>query len=133
MGRCLVPIADGRVGNLTTEVYTEYDNPITRRVATQPFQNNMKPFSVPSLELTMESGVGDARTPDPQIRMDRSIDGKTFGYDRARSIGRVGAYNHRTIWRRNGRVSRFEIFRFTLTDPVKPVIIQLTADITGVV
>ena len=33
------------------------------------------------------------------------------------------------IWNRNGRASRFELFRFTMSDPVKPVFIQLTADI----
>jgi len=33
------------------------------------------------------------------------------------------------IWRRNGRAARFEVFRFTMSDSVKPVIIQLTAEI----
>ena len=103
---------------------------IIRRVASQPFQNNMESFSVPYLELTMEAGVGDSVTTDPKVRMDRSLDGgKTFKDDRTRPIGKIGEYKKRTIWRRNGRAARFEIFRFTLSDPVKPVIIQLTADI----
>ena len=44
-------------------------------------------------------------------------------------IGKVGEYDRRVIWTRNGRASRFELFRFTMSDPVKPVFIQLTADI----
>lgn len=120
---------DGRIGSLSTEVYTEYGNNIVRRIATQPFQNNMESFTVPSLELTMEAGVGNEAVIDPQIMMDRSTDGgKTFVDQRIRSIGKIGEYNKRTIWRRNGRAARFEIFRFTLSDAVKPVIIQLTAD-----
>ena len=121
---------DGRIGSLDNNVYTEYDNAIIRRVASQPFQNNMQSFTVPSIELTMEAGMGNKEAADPQVMMDRSVDGgKTFRDERARSIGKIGEYNKRSIWRRNGRVARFEVFRFTFSEPVKPVIIQLTADI----
>ena len=132
-GRVLVGDGlDGRIGSLEPDVYTEYGNDIVRVIATQPFQNNMEALLVPSLELTMEAGVGNADAKNPIVRMDRSTDGgKTFSDDRSRPIGKVGDYGRRTIWRRNGRAARFEIFRFKLSDPVKPVIIQLTADIMG--
>jgi hypothetical protein len=120
---------DGRVGVLTPDVYTEYENTIIRRIATQPFQNNMQSVFFPSLELTVESGVGNDAVPDPQIVLERSKDGKTWSDPVSRSIGKIGEYNRRAIWRRNGRASRFELFRFTLSDAVKPVIIQLTANI----
>jgi Phage stabilisation protein len=119
---------DGRIGVVDPDVYTEYGRPITRVVATQPFQNNTESFTVPSIELTMEAGVGNDEVANPVIRMDRSLDGKRWKDDRTRMIGKKGEYTRRTIWRRNGRAARFEIFRFTLTDPVKPVIIKLTAD-----
>lgn len=129
-GRVLVGDSqDGRIGHLDPDIFTEYGRNIIRRVATQPFQNNMQSFTVPYLELTMEAGVGNEAVPDPFIRMDRSLDGKTFKDERARRIGKIGEFGRRTIWRRNGRVARFEVLRFTLSDPVKPVIIQLTADI----
>ena len=124
-------LIDGRIGELDSDVYTEYENAIIRRVATQPFQNNMQSVFFPTLELTVESGVGNVDAPDPQITLERSKDGKTWSGPIARSIGKIGEYNRRAIWRRNGRASRFEIFRFTLTDAVKPVIIQLTANIIG--
>lgn len=123
---------DGRIGSLDPDVFTEYGEPIVRIVATQPFQNNMQAIMVPWIELTMEAGVGTSECEDPQIRMDRSTDGgKTFKDDRMRAMGKKGEYMRRTIWRRNGRAARFEIFRFTLSDAVKPVIIQLTADIVA--
>ena len=122
---------DGRIGELDPNLYTEYTNTIIRTVATQPFQNNMLSFFVPSLELTVESGVGNADSLDPVMMMERSLDGKTWSDGRTRAIGRMGEYRRRAIWRRNGRAARFEIFRFTLSDPVKPVIIMLTANIIG--
>lgn len=123
---------DGRIGVLDPDVYKEYDRDFIRRVASQPFQNNMESFSVPEIELTMEAGVGNGDVADPVVRMDRSVNGgKTFTYERSRKMGKIGDYKRRTIWRRNGRASRYEIFRFTLSDAVKPVIIQLTADIVG--
>ena len=124
-------IVDGRIGRLDPDVYTEYGSEIIRRIATQPFQNNMQAVFFPSLELTVESGVGNDAVLDPQITLERSKDGKTWSGPISRSIGKIGEYTHRAIWRRNGRAARFEIFRFTLTDAVKPVIIGLTANIVG--
>jgi hypothetical protein len=124
-------IIDGRIGELDPDVYTEYGNTISRTIATQPFQNTMLPAFFPSLELTVESGVGNAAVEDPQIVLERSLDGKTWTGAIARGLGKAGEYNRRAIWRRNGRAARFEVFRFTLTDAVKPVIIQLTANIIG--
>tara|TARA_R110000751_G_scaffold221354_3_gene323869 strand:+ start:43 stop:1464 length:1422 start_codon:yes stop_codon:yes gene_type:complete len=120
---------DGRIGLLDPEVYTEYSGQILRTIVTQPFQDNMESFVVPEIEMTLESGVGNAASVNPQIGMARSKDGKTWQDTRFRGIGSIGQYNHRAIWRRNGRASRFELFRFTMSDPVKPVLIQLTAEI----
>jgi hypothetical protein len=120
---------DGRIGKVNPDLYTEYGGPIIRTVATQPFQNNMQSIFVPSIELTVESGVGNSSVENPVISMDRSVNGKTWSDARMRELGKIGEYNRRAIWRRNGRASRFEVFRFTLSDAVKPVIIQLTAEI----
>lgn len=122
---------DGRIGTLDPLTFTEYEGTIFRRVSSQPFQNSMRSIFVSSVELTVESGVGNDDVEDPVIMMERSADGKTWSDGRTRSIGKIGEYRRRAIWRRCGRVSRFEIFRFTLTDAVKPVIIQLDAEIVG--
>lgn len=123
---------DGRIGVLDIDTYTEYGKNIIRPVVGQPFQNNMNSFTVPSMELTMEAGVGNNEVPNPKIMMDFSRDGgKTFVDQRIREIGKKGEYTRRTIWRRNGRMSRFMCVRFTLSDAVKPVIIQLTGNIKG--
>jgi len=121
---------DGRIGILDVDTYTEYGLPILRRVATQPFSNNFEPVFVPKLELTVESGVGNSDVPNPVIRMDISKDGgKTFADSRTRPLGKVGEYDRRAIWRRNGRIDRMMVLRFSLTDSIKPVVISLTADL----
>lgn len=120
---------DGRIGILDPDVYKEYERLILRRISTQPFQNQMDRFSLPMIELVCESGVGDSETEDPQIRMSRSLDGKTFRQERRRSLGKVGEYEVRQIWRKNGKASRFEILRWDMSEPVKPVIIACYADI----
>lgn len=120
---------DGRIGSMDIDIYDEYGEEIIRTVATQPFQNNMASFFVPTVELTMESGVGNSDTTDPQVSLSRSMDGKTWTTPRQRSIGKIGEYGTRQIWTKNGRARRLEIFKFTMSGKVKPVIIQLTANI----
>jgi hypothetical protein len=120
---------DGRIGYMDDDLFTEYGTSIIRQFTTQPFQNNMQALFVPWIELTIESGVGDSTTEEPQITMFRSKDGRIWSDGRSRSMGKEGEYTKRCIWRRNGRVARFETFRFRMSDPVKFSAIQLTAKV----
>ena len=119
---------DGRIGEMSLDYYDEYGEEIIRSVSTLPFSNQSKPVSFPYLELTMESGVG-TYTLDPKVTLERSLDGKTWTAPRIRSFGKLGEYQRRAVWRRNGRAARFEAFRFTISDPVKVVISKLEADV----
>ena len=119
----------GKIGQVSLDAFNEYGEEIGRSFVTQPFQNNMQPFRVPTLELTMESGVGTT-TLDPTITLSRSRNGgHSFEVPRPRTFGKQGEYQRRAIWRRNGRTDRYDMYKFTMSDPVKPVGIQLTADI----
>ncbi len=121
---------DGRIGLMSLNTYTEYTETIFRRFSTQPFQDTMKPFFVPYLELTTESGVGNLAEEEPQVRMEKSPNGgKTWTYERSRSMGAIGRYDARQIWRRLGRSARFDVYRFTTSAPVKVAFLALTADI----
>lgn len=122
---------DGRIGSVETETFTEYGEPIIRVFATQPFSDMGRAFSVTQLEATMEFGVGDLNTIDPQIRMSYSNDGRSFNNELSRSIGKLGQYMRRAIWRRLGRFSRLVVFKFVMSDPVKPVFIKLEANVRG--
>ena len=68
---------------------------------------------------------------DPQAMLEWSDDGgHTWSNEHWVSIGKIGEYKNRAIWRRLGR-SRERIFRVTITDPVKRVIIGAHLDATA--
>lgn len=131
-GRVLVGDSiDGRIGELSPDIYTEYGGNIRRIISTQPFSHKGQEVKVSMLELTTESGVGNDLAANPQVAMDYSDNGgKTFKPRLTRSLGKIGEYDARAIWYRLGSFSRYRIFRWELTDPVKPVIIGATAEIS---
>jgi hypothetical protein len=98
---------------------------------TLPFFNNNQAIKIPMMELMIESGVGNENATEPMVLLERSVDGKTWQAPRPRAMGKVGEYNRRAIWNKNGRASRLEMLRFTISDAVKVVIIQLTGNIIG--
>lgn len=119
---------DGRIGEMGLEFFDEYGGEILRTLTTQPFANQGQPITVSMMEITMESGVGGF-VDDPQIRLSTSRDGgKSFNNELSRGFGKVGENNRRAIWRQLGDFSRYAVFKFEMSDPVKPVIIKLEAD-----
>jgi len=122
---------DGRIGRLDLDVFDEYGENMIRRCVGQPLQNQGASLSVPMLEVTMESGMGNDDVTDPQVRMERSLDGKTWKDARDRDIGQIGEYDKRQIWYRNGRASRFEYFAFEMSAKCKAVIMQVIGDVVS--
>lgn len=119
---------DNRIGKLSDDVHSEYGNLMEREFTTQPFQNNLEPFSVPYLELHVQSGVGGSA--QPEVTMWQSKDGgHTYNAPRSRPFGKLGEYKRRAVWRRLGRADMTVSYRFRITDAVKVVGIQLVADI----
>tara|TARA_B110000027_G_C16093019_1_gene289393 strand:- start:1360 stop:1659 length:300 start_codon:yes stop_codon:yes gene_type:complete len=76
-------------------------------------------FSLPSIEVLCDSGVGNSDAPNPEIRLEVSRDGAVFENPRTRYLGAVGDRKIRQIWYKNGRVSRYCIFKVTVSDFVK--------------
>lgn len=122
---------DGRIGSVSPDTYSEYGNEIIRTFATQPLSNLGDAISVPELELTMEAGVGDLSTTNPLIGLEVSKDSRKYSDPIKRKIGKIGEFYKRTIWHKLGRFPRWVVFRFTLSDKVKPVIISLEVRARG--
>ena len=118
----------GYVGVLDKDTYTDYNNYLVRTISTMPIVNEGRSYRCPKIELTMESGVGNNEVTNPMVSLAISRDGKTFDFERNRPIGTMGKFNARAIWYKNGRFPHMGVFRFRLSDPVKPVIIKLEAD-----
>lgn len=122
---------DGRIGVIGVDTFTEYDEEIIRTIAIRPLANLGDALAITQVEATFESGVGDLVTTDPQIRLETSNDGHSYNDELSRAIGKVGQFFRRAIWYRLGRFPRFAVFRFIMSDPVKPSFIKLEINIRG--
>lgn len=83
------------------------------------------------VELLAEAGVGlvTGQGSDPQITLEVSRDGgHTYGNALSRSLGKIGEFDKRIRWDRLGTGRSFTL-RFTVSDPVKVVIIDASAEI----
>lgn len=79
------------------------------------------------IQADFETGVGTVNGLDPQAMLNISRDGgHTYGTDRWTSIGKLGEYKRRAIWRRNGNARDMTI-RLRVTDPVKRVLTGASA------
>lgn len=86
-----------------------------------------------SFQLDIQAGVGldgIAQGTDPQAMLTWSDDGgKTWSNEHWVTIGPIGNYRARVIWRRLGR-ARDRVWRVTITDPIKVALIAAYYDAT---
>jgi hypothetical protein len=130
-GKLLVSdLTTGIIGEIDSETVDNYGQPMFRSIATQPFSQEGLPIFAGEIEATFETGVGKTtgQGSDPMVMMDFSDDGgRTFSYEFKRSLGKIGRYNQRVIWRRQGRIPVSRTIRFTVTDPVTVNLLKLEA------
>jgi hypothetical protein len=87
-------------------------------------QNNLKRTTQHSLQLDCESGVGLnlGQGDDPQVMLRFSDDGgHTWSNEHWKSMGKIGQYYKRVIWRRLGMTVKLRdrVYEISGTDPVK--------------
>jgi hypothetical protein len=117
------------------DTYTD-NGQVIKRVRTGPHHHNdRKRVFYRSFELDIERGTGllpttgptDVQGSDPQIMLEWSDDGGyTWSNEHWVSAGRHGSRYARAIWRRLGH-SRDRLFRVSVTDPVKIILIDAQA------
>ena len=117
----------GIIGELDTDTLTYYGDEVFRQSTSQPFSQDGLPVFAGEFEATFEAGVGLINQQEPVVRMDYSDDGRTFSNETQRSIGKVGEYGQRAVWRRQGRFPVSRTVRLTMTDPVKGNLIRIAA------
>lgn len=117
----------GKIGILSEDVYTEYDNNISSYFTCPSMDNTGMPFTVDSVELLMETGtvpISGAGS-DPVIRLGVSEDGgRTFDPDISRDIGTTGEYRNVVSWDLLGRFERSFTPLFICDEPIKKVIVK---------
>jgi len=124
---------NGNVYEYDLDTYTDNGQPIIRDAVSPPIYDEVDKIFMSRMQVDFESGVGliDGQGSDPQAMLRWSDDGgKTFKNEHWKSIGKVGGYLDRVVWRRLGGF-RQRIFWLRITDPVKIAIISAYAKIIG--
>ena len=115
---------NGNVYNLDPNVYTDNGTAIAREIVGRHLFSNNDRVIVDELFVDMQPGVGLAtgQGSDPQAMLAISKDGGiTFGNEAWKTIGKVGRYLNRVVWRRLG-IARDWVVKIRITDPIKVVI-----------
>jgi len=89
-----------------------------------PGKNDLKRTAHHSLQLDIDAGVGlnTGQGSDPQVMLRWSDDGgHTWSNENWLSIGKIGEYYRRVIWRRLGMTLKLRdrVYEVSMTDPVK--------------
>lgn len=120
-------VSDNVSGNiyvLSATTYTNNGATIPREIICR-HQDAGDFTRISQLWIEFEPGIGlqNGQGYDPKVMMQISRDGgKTYGAELWASIGKIGMYKQRALWNRLGR-ARDWVFKFRITDPIKPVIV----------
>lgn len=131
-GRVMVgDFATGKIGELDIDTYTEYDQIMFRECKTASLRELDKSLSVESVELGIESGVGNSDITDPQIELRMSFDGgREWSNWRNRSMGKIGEYYRRCIWNQCGRLDNQGQLHIRTSEKCKATITSLSVEVS---
>jgi hypothetical protein len=113
-------------------VFSDAGTAIVRSVTSRHFFRDYERLSLARLVVDFETGMGltTGQGSDPQIMLQVSKDnGHTWGNERWTTLGAIGKYGTRAVWRRIGLARDF-LFRLKISDPVKVVITGAAVDVS---
>ena len=117
---------NGMLYILSNSTYTENGNTIRRLRRAPHLVADFQREYFHELQIQFQPGVGlqTGQGSNPQAMLRWSDDGgATYGNEHWTTIGAVGAYKNRAIWRRLGW-ARDRIFEISISDPVNAVIVS---------
>lgn len=126
-------IGDYRNGNIyrmSSDYLDDNGSPIVSVRIAQHISDkkNLDNFIISRLLVDIESGVGSAAGSEPKALLAWSDDGgHTWSNNYEVSMGKIGEYKKRAVWRRLG-YSRDRVFRLTMADACKKVVIGAYAE-----
>jgi hypothetical protein len=116
---------NGNIYQMSEEFYSDAGNEIRAQRTFTHLNNEGKSFSVNTIQIDFEYGVGliSGQGSDPVVWLEISVDGgRTWGSELLATIGKMGAYKWRAYWNKLGYTENQMTFRVTITDPVKRAI-----------
>ena len=112
-------VSGEKIYYLDRSVYADDGGDIIAEIVSVPYGDNTISLVMRRFQLDIEAGVGLGTGEDPKATLSFSDDGgKTWSNEIEGSLGRVGNYSNRIVWRRLGRF-RQRILRVRISDPVK--------------
>ena len=117
---------NGKLYSLENEVYTDDGATIRRLRRAKHITSDLQRQYFEEFQIQFQPGVGlnVGQGDDPQAMLRWSNDGgSTFSNEHWVTIGKIGQYLNRAIWRRLGW-SRDRIFEVVITDPIKAVVVS---------
>jgi hypothetical protein len=125
---------NGNIYALDSNTFTDNGNPLVRLRRAPHLSADGRRIFFSKFQLMSQVGVGldgsAAVGIDPQVELRYSDDfGNTWSTPQARSLGKIGEYAKRVIWRRLGQ-SRTRVFEVRVSDPVDVTILGAELDAT---
>lgn len=123
----------GRLYSLDPQAATDAGQPIERMRVSAPIAAEDKRLIHNRLAIDFETGVGllAGQGEDPKAMLSWSDDGgRSWSGEYMGSIGKLGEYRYRAIWRRLGQ-ARNRVYRLRITDPVRVTIMGAFGDVQG--
>lgn len=116
--------ASGKIYTIESAVYTEDGATIIRDRIGQHISANEERIPVTSVQLLFEEGaglqIGQGSNPQAMLRWSKN-GGRNWSNEVWRSVGSIGEYFVRAIWRKLGRSYRWS-FWLRVTDPIKWIV-----------
>lgn len=111
--------ANGKIYDMSRAYFDNDGDPLVATMVPGPLETAGRMASFGEIRLKLDVGFGTPLCPDPVIGLEISRDdGETFGNQRTRPLGKVGAKKTVVRWQRNGQALDPR-FRFIISDPVK--------------
>lgn len=109
--------------------HTENGDTIAVEIVLPTIEPDRERHTMYAFEVTMETGQGNETVEDPQIMLTYSDDGgHRWSNEMWRSLGRIGEYRTRAVWRRLGQFRQRQI-KLRMTDAARRIIISYWADV----
>jgi len=125
--------SNGKIYHLDRNIYTDDGQNVKRLRRAPHLTTDLQRQYFEELQLQFQPGVGlsTGQGDDPQAMLRWSSDGgSTWSSEHWTTIGKIGKYTNRAIWRRLG-TARDRIFEVTVSDPVKAVIVSANLKMTA--
>lgn len=116
--------AQGRIVTQSETVHTDCGLPFLSEAVSVPVIQGGEYFSLTKLHVDMAQG-SVSWTETPEIVLQTSRDGRTWGAERWRPLGALGHYFERVTWHGFGAFRRFQV-RLRMTEPVERDIIGVS-------